>query len=169
MIRLIELTIENGQDIYDMLQRIGPSENAFRNDVNGMSYPEYQDWLSLQAAWARGEQLPDGYVKQWTYWLYDNDTPVGYGKLRERATEQSLRFGGNLGMAIDPLARGKGYGNLIFQKLLEQAAVNGIKEVFSTVEKFNWPSKKIHEKMGGKLVKEDDVRWYFLFDIKQEG
>ena len=107
MIKLIELSIDNGKDVYEMLQRLGPSENAFRNDVNGMSYQEYQDWLKIQAAWARGDQLPDGYVRQWTYWLYDNDTPVGYGKLRERVTEQSLKFGGNLGMAIDPLARGR--------------------------------------------------------------
>jgi len=169
VIKLVELSTENDRDIYEMLQRIGPSENAFRNDVNGMSFQEYKDWLKLQAAWAQGEQLPDGYVKQWTYWLYDGDTPVGYGKLRERTTEQSLRFGGNLGMAIDPLARGKGYGNMIVQKLMEQAAVNGIKEIFSTVEKFNYPSKKIHEKMGFQLLKEDDVRWYFLLRFEQEG
>ena len=168
MIKLIELSTDNERDIYEMLQRIGPSENAFRNDVNGMSFLEYKDWLKLQAAWARGEQLPDGYVRQWTYWLYDNDTPVGYGKLRERATEQSLTFGGNLGMAIDPLVRGKGYGNIIVQKLIEQAEKNGIKEIFSTVEKFNYPSKKIHERMGFQLIKEDQVRWYFLLKLEQE-
>ena len=162
---LKELSINDGQDIYDMLQRIGPSENAFRNDVNGMTYQQYKEWLDLQAAWARGERLPDGYVKQWTYWLYDGDVPVGYGKLRERVTEQSKKFGGNLGFALDPLARGKGFGNVGIALLLKQAKENGIKEIFSTCEKYNYKSKFMQEKNGAKLVNEDNERWYFIFKI----
>lgn len=95
-----------------MLQRIGPSENAFRNDVNGMTYEEYKIWLVLMKAWSKGERLPAGYVRQWTYWLVDNGVPIGYGKLRETATEESRKFGGNIGYAIDPLPCGKGYGNI---------------------------------------------------------
>ena len=165
MIALQELTVDDGLDVYNMLQRIGPSENAFHNDVNGMSYDEYKSWLSLQHAWSKGEQLPTGYVKQWTYWLMVDGRPVGYGKLREKATEESKKFGGNIGYAIDPEARGKGYGNMLFELLLKEAANKHIKEVFSTVEKFNYNSKKVHEKYGGKLVSEDDVRWYFTFAI----
>ena len=69
--RLQELTIEDGMDIYEMLQRIKPEENAFHNEVNGMTYEEFKQWLQKQAAWATGDQLPAGYVQQWTYWLYD--------------------------------------------------------------------------------------------------
>ncbi len=160
-----QLSILNGSKVYDMLQRIGPSENAFNNEVNGMTYKQYQEWLIKMDAWSRGEQLPDGYVKQWTYWLMDFDRPVGYGKLRERATEASKRFGGNIGYAIDPLYRGKGYGNLLFELLLLEAKKKNIIEVYSTVEKFNYSSKKVHEKCGGRLINEDEIRWYFLFDI----
>ena len=166
--KLKELSIDDGKEIYEMLQRIDHSENAFNNEVNGMSFDEYKQWLVKQAAWAKGEMLPEGYVKQWTYWLYDGDKPVGYGKLREKVTEKSRDFGGNIGLAIDPLYRGKGYGNTLFSKLLEKAKEINISEVFSTVEKFNYPSKKIHENNGGILVKENDSRWFFEFNLHKE-
>ena len=162
-LKLQQLFLSDGKDIYDMLQRIGSSENAFNNEVNGMSYEQYQEWLIKMNAWSRGEQLPDGYVKQWSYWLMDCDKPVGYGKLRERATEASKKFGGNIGYAIDPLHRGKGYGNQLFKLLLLEAKNKQIREVYSTVEKFNYSSKKVHEKCGGQLINEDNIRWYFKF------
>ena len=148
---LRELRTTDGVDIYEMLQRIGPAENAFHNDVNGMTFDEYQKWLVKQHAWSIGEELPFGYVKQWTYWLIDDEgNPVGYGKLRERATEESKKFGGNIGYAIDPIVRGMGYGMKLFELLLEVAKQKGIKEVFSTVEKYNYTSKHVHEKaLGG--------------------
>ena len=149
---LRELSIDDGIEIYEMLQRIGPSENAFNNAVNGMSFQEYKEWLKIQYAWSLGNCLPDGYVKQWTYWLIVDDNPVGYGKLREKVTEESRKCGGNIGYAIDPLARRKGYGNRLFNMLLEEARKKGIKEVFSTVEKFNYPSKRVHENCWGGVI-----------------
>lgn len=168
-LKLQQLCLSDGMSIYNMLQRIGPSENAFNNEVNGMSYEQYQKWLCKMHAWTEGKQLPAGYVIQWTYWLMDGGTPVGYGKLRERVTENSKQFGGNIGYAIDPLFRGKGYGNKLFELLLLEARKKQIREVYSTVEKFNYNSKKVHEKYGGSLIKEDDIRWYFLFNLKGEG
>ena len=160
-----ELSINDGIEVYDLLQRIGPDENAFLIHVNGMTYSDYQKWLIIQHQWSLGENLPEGYVKQWTYWLIVNNKPIGYGKLRERATEQSRLFGGNIGFAIDPLERGKGYGNQLFSELLREAKLKGIKEVFSTAEKYNYPSYKVHLLNGGKLVSEDEKRWYFEFDL----
>ena len=160
---LKELTTLDSTDVYEMLQRIGPAENEFHNDVNGMTFEEYKQWLKKQHSWSMGDELPAGYVKQWTYWLYEDEVPIGYGKLRERATEESKEFGGNIGFAIDPLYRRKGYGNVFFRLLLDKAKTLGIKEVFSTVEKFNYASKTIHENCGGCLIKEDEIRWYFIF------
>lgn len=161
---LRELSVDDGMDIYEMLQRIGAEENAFHNDVNGMTFDEYKQWLVKQASWANGDSLPQGYVKQWTFWLYDNDKPVGYGKLREKLTDSSREFGGNIGYAIDSECRGKGYGYLLFSSLIEKAREIGIKEIMSTVEKNNIASKTIQEKCGGVLIKENEDRWFFSFD-----
>lgn len=160
---LRELSLNDGRDVYDMLQDIGAYENEFNNEVNGMSYEQYCEWLKKQYLWSRGENLPDGYVRQWTFWLYDDEKPVGYGKLRERITEESRKRGGNIGFAISPLYRGKGYGKILFSQLIEKAKELNIYEIFSTVEKFNYPSKHIHEINGGKVIYESDKRWFFSF------
>ncbi len=160
---LIQLTVNDGADIYNMLQCIGKSENAFNNEVHGMTYEEYKNWLIKQEHWSKGEELPPGYVVQWTYWLFDESVPVGYGKLRSSVTEQSRKFGGNIGFAVVPLYRGKGYGAILFKMLLDMAREKGIDELISTVEKYNYASKIVHEKNGGILIDETDTRWIFSF------
>lgn len=162
---LKRLSPNDGIKVYKMLQRIGPSENAFNNEVNGMTYEDFQQWLFERDAWSKGERLPKGYVKQWIYWLVVDKQPVGFGKLREKVTFASRKFGGNIGYAIDPQYRGKGYGKVLFGLLLEKAANKKIHEVYSTIEKYNYISKKIHESYGGELLMEDDKRWYFLFKL----
>ena len=162
---LKQLSINDGEDVYNMLQRIGPRENAFKNEVSGMTYDEYKKWLVLMDDWSKGEHLPKGYVKQWTFWLCDdNGKCCGYGKIREKLNEYTKEFGGNLGFAIDSACRGKGYGTELFKLLLKKAKSLGVTDIISTVEKYNYPSKKVHEKCGGKLYKETDLRWYFSFD-----
>lgn len=167
---LVELTGDEGVDFYNLLQRIGPNENLFNNDAHGLTYEQYEKWLARQLEWSKGENLPTGYVRQWIFWLMDNGTPVGYGKLREHLTDNSRRFGGNIGFAIDPLKRGLGYGYYLFDFLLEEAIKKGIPEVMSTVELDNLPSKIIHEKCGGILVEETEERYIFDFSerIKKE-
>ena len=164
-VELCQLSPEDGEDIYEMLQRIGPSENAFNNEVNGMSYEQYKRWLKERDAWSKGDLLPDGYVRQWIYWLKSDGKPIGFGKLREEATAASREIGGNIGFAIDPNCRGRGYGDILFGLLLKQAQAMNIHEVYSTVENGNIKSRRVHEKYGGQLCKVDEHRRHYIFEI----
>lgn len=158
---LKELSPDDSVSVYNMLQRIGENEYGFHNDVHGMTLPEFREWLVLQQHWAQNQSLPVGYVQQWTYWLMFQNNPIGYGKLRKKVTEQSKQFGGNIGYAIDPLYRGKGFGKILFALLIQQAKYNKIKEIYSTVEKPNVISMKVHLDCGMHLINENDKRWYF--------
>lgn len=160
---LRQLSVSDGYDIFQMLQRIGKTEHAFSNPVNGMTFDEYRAWLQQQDDWARGKGLPDGYVAQTIFWFMDGAVAVGIGKIRHALTERSREFGGNIGYAIDPLYRGKGYGSQFFAKLLLQAERMGICDRLVTVEKYNFASKKIVEKNGGDLLGENASRWFFTF------
>lgn len=163
-IQLVQLSPDDGRDVYEMLQRIDRRENDFNNEAKGMTYEEYRKWLAERDSWSRGEALPDGYVKQWIYWLKVDGVPVGIGKLREHITQESTRWGGNIGFAVDSQARGKGYGLLLFQMLLRKASDIGIDEIVSTVMSTNVPSRKVHEKLGGELFKEDGGILYYRFN-----
>ena len=161
---LKELNPADGEDIYLMLQTIAQVEQEFHNDVCGMKYEEFKNWLIIQNDWSQGRGLPKGYVKQWIYWFYAYGKPVGIGKLREKLTDHSRIVGGNIGYAISAPERGKGYGTVLFKLLLRKAKEIHIETVMSTVEKTNPISRIIQEKCGGILVQENDQRWYFSFD-----
>lgn len=162
-----ELTPQDGNNemIYAMTQDIGRDENRFNNEPYGMTLSEFSEWVMKQYDWSLGKNLPEGYVKQWTYWLFVNDIPVGYGRLREKVTEQSRKFGGNIGFAIRKSRRGGGGCTLLFGLLLWTAKSKHLETIFSTVEKYNFASKRVHEKCGGIITGENESRWFFRFEV----
>ncbi|MBQ2176965.1 MAG: GNAT family N-acetyltransferase [Alphaproteobacteria bacterium] len=164
MIDFRKLSVLDGEDVYQMLQTIGENENAFTNPVNGMNFVCFKQWLVQQYEWSLEKNLPIGYVGQTIFWLYDNETPVGIGKIRHALTEHSRKIGGNIGYAISDKYREKGYGTIILKLLLEKAREMNVKEKLLTVEKINPASRRVIEKNGGRLIDENEERWFFSFD-----
>lgn len=146
-----------------MLKGIGRVENSYTNPTYEMTFDEFQRWLLQQEQWDKGEMLPEGYVPQSIYWLYDGDNPVGMGKIRHELTDASRKNGGNIGYAISHLYRGKGYGCLLLNLLLKEARDIGVNEIILTIDKNNEASKRVCEKNGGVLFDENEDRWFFCF------
>lgn len=160
-----QLSPDDGIDCYQLLHNIGERENDFTNPVCNMSYEDYKKWLIEQDNWSKGENLPEGYVPQHCFWLYVNDTPVGFGKIRMGLTAQSRLEGGNLGYAIDSNYRGKGYGTKLLEFLLQRAKELKLESPLVTVKKFNYPSKRVAENNGGILIRETEGWWYYEIKI----
>ena len=160
---LKQLSSTDSIETYEMLQRIGENENEFKNTAHGLNDVEFKKWLVQQDDWSRGQNLPAGYVAQTIYWFYDNDQIVGLGKIRHRLNDNSRNVGGNIGYAIDPVFRSKGYATKFLALLVEQTRNMGIDEILLTVERYNPASKRVIEKAGGILIKETSDRWYFKF------
>ena len=97
---LKKLTVDDNEDVYNLLQSIDTNENEFKNPVNGMTYDQYKMWLIQQNDWSNDLNLPDGYVGQTIFWLYDSEKPIGMGKIRHKLTDSSREAGGNIGYAI---------------------------------------------------------------------
>lgn len=159
MVRIQQLSIDDGIDIYNMLKMIASNENEFTNPVQKMSFEQYKEWLILMDKWSRGEGLKEGYVPQTIYWLYDENIPIGIGKIRHALTESSRKFGGNIGYAISKEFRGKGYATVFLKMLLSEMNKMNITERVLTVEKNNPSSKRVIEKNGGKVIEENSDRW----------
>lgn len=107
---------------------------------------------------SEGENLPEGYVPQTTYWLIDNDEFIGRVSIRHTLTEFLLQEGGHIGYDIRPSKRGKGYGKKILELALPKAKELGIDKVLITCNETNIGSKKIIESNGGIL--ENKVHLY---------
>lgn len=148
---LKELTPQVNHDIYDMIHEIGSGENGFINSLYCENIETLQLTLERNHQMAAGIDLPEGYVPQTLYWLYVNDVPVGYGKLRHYLNANLLEQGGHIGYVIRPSERGKGYGKLILQELLNKAREKQIPEVLLTCETDNIVSRRIIESTRGRL------------------
>ncbi len=156
-----KLSENDGLDIFEMLQQIQNGENAFTNPVEGMSYEQYKKWLKEQENISLGIDLKEGYVPQTIFWLMDGNKPVGLGKIRHKLTDNSRRKGGNIGLAISKEYRGCGYGSILLSELLCMMKQMEIEEYLYTVKKYNYASKKVAEKNGLKLIKENSEWWFY--------
>ena len=154
---MIELKQSNqslGIAEYEMLQNIENGENGFMNDVFGISYDEYKQWLKNQDNFHQGIGLPEGWIPYTTYFLYIDNIPVGIGRVRHKTSEylQTVVGAGEIGYAIAKEHRGKGYGNILFQELLKKCKEFGFGKITLFPHKNNEATIKIMLKNGGKII-----------------
>lgn len=168
-VELRPLSLSDGREVYDMLQEMPADEQGYVNAVNGMSYEEYQAWLAREEANARKTGIEDGWkVPQSTYWLYVNGQPVGQGKIRHFLTDALREAGGNIGYAIRPSERQKGYGSLLLSKLRQEAARMGMEKALVTVHNTNPASICVALRNGGVIERVTDMRHLIWVECRKE-
>ena len=163
-IELRQLSFHDGIDVYQMLQEIPKDENGFINGGNGKTFDDYKQWLMKQDNMASGIDLEDWMVPSTTFWLFVDDLPVGFGKLRHYLTDKLKEDGGHAGYAIRPLYRNKGYGKLLLKILMEQANLMGIDKLLLTIQNDNERSIKVALANGGVIEKVTDIRHFIWID-----
>ena len=165
MIELRKLSVNDGADIYEMLQEIPREENGFMNSANGMSREEFSKWLeschenSVQKDIAGGWKVPST-----TYWLYVDGRPAGFGKLRHFLTDSLRQAGGHIGYAVRPSMRGRGYGKQLLRLLLAEAKNLGIRQALITIHKDNAASIAVAKANGGTVSGETEERYLFWIE-----
>jgi predicted acetyltransferase len=164
-LRLQRLTPGDGYDVYALTQAIPKEENGFQNTANGLSPKEFPAWLKRQHNMSLGIDLPDGYVPQTVYWLYDGDQPVGSCKLRTQLSEALLKRGGNIGYGIAPFARGKGYGKEQLRLVLQEAKKQGLTKVLITANNDNKASIAVALANGGVIEKVSEEAHYIWINL----
>ncbi len=109
-IRLRELNLSDGRDVFDMLHEIPPEENGFMNSAHELSFEQFPGFLRKERDSSEGINLDKSRVPQTIYWLTADGKPVGFGKLRHYLNDSLRRYGGHIGYAIRPSERGKATG-----------------------------------------------------------
>jgi len=166
MIELRRLSVDDGMDVYMMLQQMPADENGLINKVNGMTYEAYKQWLCAKVTESEQKGLTDGWkVPSTTYWLYVDGQPAGFGNLRHFLTDALRKAGGHIGYGIRPGMRGRGYGKKLLALLLEEAKRLGLDRVLVTVHRHNEASKAVALANGGVLTDEDEERVRIWIDL----
>lgn len=152
-IELAQLSRDNGLAEYGMLQDIDNNEYGFINEACGMSFDDYEKWLIQQDDYSKGRNLPHNWIPQTTFFLYIDGRPVGIGRIRHYSNETlELQGVGNLGYGIAKSFRGKGYGSILFECLLEKCKLFGYSEIklFPYID--NVATNRVMLKHGAKLI-----------------
>ena len=168
MLELRKLSVGDGKDVYQMLQDIPLEENGLQNNVNGLTYEAYQDWLVKKQQESELDGIVDGWkVPATTYWLYADGVPVGFGKLRHFLTDALRKAGGHIGYGIAPQYRGKGYGKELLKLLLRKADEMGIDKVLVTIHLDNQASLAVALANGGAIAEQTDERFLVWINTGQ--
>ena len=165
-IEIKKLSIQDGRDIYDMLQELPADENGFINSVNGKTYDAYQSWLKGAAKSSEQTGLVDGWkVPTTIFWLFEDGQPVGIGKVRHLLTDALREHGGNVGYAIRPSARNRGLGKKLLALLLIESKKIGVDQLLLTIQNQNTPSIHVALANGGRIEKISEERHYIWIDL----
>ena len=146
----------------DEYQREEKSDKHFRGEhYDSLKKEEleynFQAYVDKVISKAKGQNLPEGYVPESTYWLVDNNEFIGRVNLRHKLNVNLSRLGGHIGYDIRPSKRGKGYGRKILGLALQKAQQIGLDNVLITCNINNIPSKRVIEANGGILENSEKV------------
>ena len=105
---------------------------------------------------------PDGYVPQNAYWWVAGDEYLGRLAIRHRLTPHLLVEGGNIGYEVRPSARRRGHATAMLAASLPLAAALGIDQALLECDEDNPASRRVIEKIGGRLERRGAGSLYFL-------
>ena len=133
-------------------------ENGLTNPYHGVSFEEYlEKVLPALISYEHPVNMPDWFVPETYYYLWDGDRLVGEFRIRHYLTSALRKGAGHIGYSILKSARGKGYGTEGL-RLTVQIAKEIIPEdeIYLRVNKDNLASQKVMIKNGAYLAGEDE-------------
>jgi len=145
-----------------LFQRSIPAdENGFLNDYPDISREDFDTALATIIAQSKGEKLPERYVPQIIYYLWDDDNIVGTFHFRHNLCQSLVEGAGHIGYYIAPEYRGKGYGTRGLKLLLDEIRDSVIEdEIYLRVNRDNPASLRIMLNNGGYIHHQDDTKYY---------
>ncbi len=162
MLYLKEANLEDAEKEYELLSTMPEDENGLTNPDAGCSFETFKESvLPRIIKYSRGEDMPEGWVAETQYFLWDDDRIVGLFRLRHYLNDFLRQYHGHIGYSVRKDLRGKGYGSRGLKLLLEKArAIVPEEEIYLSVHKDNPASLQVQMKNGARIVREDDVNYY---------
>lgn len=167
MLYLKEANIEDIQKEYLFVRDMPVDENGFTNQWNGISREDFNNALEAMMNYAKGENLPEGYVPETFLFLWNDEEIVGQFRIRHYLCESLREGAGHIGYFIHKSCRGKGYGTEGLRLTLEVArGIISEEEIYLRVNRDNSASLYVMLKNGGYIHHEDEAKYYVR--IKKE-
>ncbi len=162
----MELRKINIDDAYAQWQyttNLPEDENGLTNPYHGVSYDEYvKTVLPKIISYEHPADMPDWFVPETYYYLWDDNTLAGEFRIRHYLTDALREGAGHIGYSIKRDMRGKGYGTEGLKLTVEIAkTIVPEDEIYLRVYKDNIASQRVMKKNGAYVTGEDEGH-YFL-------
>lgn len=118
---------------------------------------EHNDFVALLQRlddFAKGINIPEGFVPSSTFWLIEDGEIVGVSNLRHYLNERIRHCGGHIGLGIRPLCRGRRLSKVLMALTIQEARKRGIGELHIHCHKHNEASARMIISNGGALDSE---------------
>ena len=162
MLILKEANTADAEKEWLFTREMPEDENGLTNAWHGIGRQDFLDRaLPAMIRFSEGKGLPEGYVPETFYFLWNGSEIVGQFRIRHYLCD-SLRTGaGHIGYFIAKPFRGKGYGTEGLRLTLEEAGrIVPEEEIWLRVNRDNPASLRVMMKNGGRIVAEDDRHSY---------
>lgn len=142
-------------------------ENGLTNPYQGISFDEYRDFVLPELMMYENPiHMPDWFVPETFYYLWNDDVLVGEYRIRHYLTDNLKAGAGHIGYSIKKEFRGKGYGTKGLKLALDIARkIIPEEEIYLRVLKNNIPSLKAITNNGAYIADEDET--YYLMRVKK--
>ena len=167
MLELRKMNNEDAAAQWKYVAALPADENGLTNPYEGVSFEEYkQSVLPELMMHENPVNMPDWFVPETYYYLWDDDTLVGEFRIRHHLTDALRNGAGHIGYSIQKNFRGRGYGTKGLALTLDLARkIVPEEEIYLRVLKDNIPSFRVIRGNGGYIAGEDDT--HFLMRVKK--
>ena len=169
MLYLKKINFEDIEEEYNAIKSMPAQENGFENKYYNVTKDEFINQVIPKLLKnSEGLELPDGYVPDTYFFLWDDNKIVGLFKIRHYLNDFLKNGPGHIGYGILPEYRGKGYAKQGLLLTIEKCK-DLIKEdeIYLSVHKDNPASLKVQLDCGAFIVGETDEEYLTRMKLKE--
>ena len=158
MLLLKKINYEDIDKEYEAIIKIPYNEKGFKNEYYNVSKEEFKDEIIPKLLKnSEGIDLPEGYVPDTYFFLWNNQEIVGLFKIRHYLSESLKKFSGHIGYTILENYRGNGYATEGLKLAIEECKkIIKEDEIYLASHKNNPLSLKVQIKCGAYLYGENE-------------
>lgn len=167
MLELRKMNYDDALEQWKYVTALPANENGLTNSYEGITFEEYTEQVLPELMMHEHPvNMPDWFVPETFYYLWDDNALIGEFRIRHYLTEALKMGAGHIGYSIKKEHRGKGYGTKGLALTLDVARkIVPEEEIYLRVLKSNLPSYKVMLNNGAYMAGEDEE--HYLMRIKK--
>ena len=167
MLELRKMNLLDIKEQWEYVTALPKDENGLTNPYEGITFEEYETTVLPELMMHENPVgMPEWFVPETYYYLWDGEVLVGEYRIRHYLTEALKVGAGHIGSRIKKEFRGRGYGTKGLAMVLDIAReIVPENEIYLRVLKNNIPSFKAITNNGAYIVDEDET--HYLMRVKK--